>query len=99
VAGYGIEINPSEGSAHVKPDIMGTRYIIFFGTTPYEANFPMQAMARKLNFFRKRGGKLVAAFNLVDEVMCATLHSHSGQARRNGGRLQGLAAGHEAGRH
>ena len=38
---------------------MSARYIIFFGTTPYEANFPMQAMARKLNFFRERGGKLV----------------------------------------
>ena len=49
----------SDGSAHFKPDIMSARYIIFFGTTPYEANFPMQAMARKLNFFRERGGKLV----------------------------------------
>ena len=38
---------------------MSARYIIFFGTTPYEANFPMQALARKLNFFRERGGKLV----------------------------------------
>ncbi|MHB8069193.1 MAG: molybdopterin-dependent oxidoreductase [Desulfobaccales bacterium] len=49
----------TDGSAHFKPDIMSARYIIFFGTTPYEANFPMQALARKLNFFRERGGKLV----------------------------------------
>ena len=49
----------TDGSSHIKPDIMSARYIIFFGTTPYEANFPMQALARKLNFFRERGGKLV----------------------------------------
>ncbi|PIU48966.1 MAG: molybdopterin oxidoreductase [Desulfobacterales bacterium CG07_land_8_20_14_0_80_52_14] len=48
-----------KGSTHIKPDIMSTEYIIFFGTTPYEANFPMQALARKLNFFRERGGTLV----------------------------------------
>ena len=48
-----------KGSRHIKPDVMSTEYIIFFGTTPYEANFPMQALARKLNFFRERGGTLV----------------------------------------
>jgi anaerobic selenocysteine-containing dehydrogenase len=48
-----------EGSSHTKPDILNAKYIIFFGTSPYEANFPMQAMARKLNFFRERKGKLV----------------------------------------
>ena len=47
------------GSSHTKPDIMSCEYIIFFGTTPYEANFPMQAMARKLNLFRERGGQMV----------------------------------------
>ncbi|SHG30473.1 Molybdopterin oxidoreductase [Desulfacinum infernum DSM 9756] len=44
---------------HTKPDIMNAEYILFFGTTPYEANFPMQAMARKLNYFRERGGTMV----------------------------------------
>lgn len=44
---------------HIKPDIMSAEYIIFFGTTPYEANFPMQALARKLNYFRERGGTMV----------------------------------------
>ncbi|MCB2190079.1 MAG: molybdopterin-dependent oxidoreductase [Deltaproteobacteria bacterium] len=44
---------------HIKPDIMNCEYIIFFGTSPYEANFPMQALARKLNFFRERGGQMV----------------------------------------
>ena len=48
-----------DGSGHIKPDIISARYIVFFGTTPYEANFPMQAMARKLNMFREQGGKLV----------------------------------------
>jgi len=48
-----------KGKHHIKPDIMNAEYIIFFGTTPYEANFPMQALARKLNFFRERGGTLV----------------------------------------
>jgi anaerobic selenocysteine-containing dehydrogenase len=44
---------------HIKPDIMNAGYVIFFGTSPYEANFPMQALARKLNFFRERGGQMV----------------------------------------
>jgi anaerobic selenocysteine-containing dehydrogenase len=44
---------------HIKADILNSEYIIFFGTSPYEANFPMQALARKLNFFRERGGTLV----------------------------------------
>jgi len=47
------------GAYHTKPDIMHAQYILFFGTSPYEANFPMQALARKLNFFRERNGKLV----------------------------------------
>ena len=42
----------------------------------------------------------LAAFNLVDEVMCATLHSHTlVKQGRTGGRHPGLAADHEAGRH
>ena len=48
-----------KGQHHIKPDILNAEYIIFFGTTPYEANFPMQALARKLNFFRERGGTLI----------------------------------------
>ncbi|MBW1980076.1 MAG: molybdopterin-dependent oxidoreductase [Deltaproteobacteria bacterium] len=48
-----------KGKHHIKPEILNSEYIIFFGTTPYEANFPMQAIARKLNFFRERGGTLV----------------------------------------
>ncbi len=49
------------GSSHTKPDIRHAEYIIFFGAAPYEANFPMQALARKLNFFRERGGTMVVA--------------------------------------
>jgi anaerobic selenocysteine-containing dehydrogenase len=44
---------------HTKPDIMNAEYIIFFGTSIYGANFPMQALVRKLNFFREQGGTMV----------------------------------------
>ena len=60
----------------------------------------------KINLHAAQDGLLrvdiqaLAAFNLVDEVMCATLHSHTlVQARRTGGRHPGLAADHEAGAH
>lgn len=48
-----------KGLGHAKPDIVNAEYIIFFGTTPLEANFPFQALARKLMMLRKNGGKLV----------------------------------------
>ncbi len=44
---------------HLKPDIENSEYIIWFGSSPIEANFPMQALARKLVQMRVRGGKLV----------------------------------------
>ncbi len=47
-----------KGKNHLKPDIIDAEYIIWFGSTPYEANFPFQALARKLNIFREKGGKL-----------------------------------------
>ena len=46
---------------HLKPDIENAEYIIWFGSSPIEANFPMQALARKLVHMRARGGKLVIA--------------------------------------
>ncbi len=48
-----------KGKNHLKPDIVDAEYIIWFGSSPYEANFPFQALARKLNMFREKGGKLV----------------------------------------
>lgn len=32
----------------MKPDILNAEYVIFFGTSPLEANFPSQALVRKL---------------------------------------------------
>ncbi|RMH06114.1 MAG: molybdopterin oxidoreductase, partial [Nitrospirae bacterium] len=34
--------------SHLKPDIMGAEFVIFFGASPLEAEFPMQTMARKV---------------------------------------------------
>lgn len=50
-----------KGLKHAKPDIINSKYIIFFGTSPYEANFPMQSLYHKLNIFRENGGKMVVA--------------------------------------
>jgi anaerobic selenocysteine-containing dehydrogenase len=44
---------------HWKPDILNSRYIIWFGTSPLEAGFPMQALARKISTFLKKGGQMV----------------------------------------
>ncbi|MFQ5891204.1 MAG: molybdopterin-dependent oxidoreductase [Candidatus Methanofastidiosia archaeon] len=48
-----------KGLKHAKPDIVDSEYIIFFGSSPLEANFPMQTLARKLMMFKEKGGKLV----------------------------------------
>jgi len=47
------------GKNHFKPDILNSKYIIFFGTSPLEAGFPMQALSRKLGLAREKGLKLV----------------------------------------
>lgn len=44
---------------HFKPDILEAKYIILFGSSFLEANFPMVALARKLMEFRAKGGKYV----------------------------------------
>ncbi|MBI4013194.1 MAG: molybdopterin-dependent oxidoreductase [Candidatus Rokubacteria bacterium] len=44
---------------HFKPDIVEAKYIVLFGSSFLEANFPMVATARKLMDFRARGGKYV----------------------------------------
>ena len=44
---------------HFKPDIVEAKYIMLFGSSFLEANFPMVATARKLMDFRARGGKYV----------------------------------------
>jgi anaerobic selenocysteine-containing dehydrogenase len=44
---------------HWKPDIVNSKYLIWFGTSPLEAGFPMQALARKVSTFLKKGGQMV----------------------------------------
>jgi len=52
--------NQVNGKTHLKPDINNADYIIFFGTNPLEANFPMITMARRLvNGLRANGGRFV----------------------------------------
>lgn len=52
------EEKPS-GIVDFKPDILNAQYLLYFGASPIEANFPMVAHARKIVRFRRRGGKLV----------------------------------------
>jgi anaerobic selenocysteine-containing dehydrogenase len=58
------------GRKHMKPDILGSDYIILFGTSWLEAGFPMVALARKLMEFKNRAnpGTLV----VVDPRRSAT---------------------------
>ena len=42
-----------------QPDILGAKFIIFFGANPLEADFPMVGMARNLMQFKRNGGKYV----------------------------------------
>jgi anaerobic selenocysteine-containing dehydrogenase len=41
---------------HLKPDINNCEYLIYFGTNPFEAAFPMVAIARKTQNMRTRQG-------------------------------------------
>jgi anaerobic selenocysteine-containing dehydrogenase len=43
---------------HFKPDIANAEFIIWWGSNPLEAGFPMQALARKVMDFKARGGKM-----------------------------------------
>ena len=40
-------------------DILGSRFIIYFGANPLEADFPMVGMARNLMEMKRHGGKFV----------------------------------------
>ncbi len=44
---------------HFKPDIVEAKYIMLFGSSFLEANFPLVALGRKLMDFRAKGGKYV----------------------------------------
>ncbi|MCP4896436.1 MAG: molybdopterin-dependent oxidoreductase [bacterium] len=53
---------------HWKPDILNSDYLIWFGTRPLEAGFPMNLLARKIAGFLERGGKMAT----VDPVFSNT---------------------------
>jgi tetrathionate reductase subunit A len=44
---------------HFKPDILEAKYIMLFGSSFLEANFPLVALGEKLMDFRAKGGKYV----------------------------------------
>ncbi|MFQ6055407.1 MAG: molybdopterin-dependent oxidoreductase, partial [Methanosarcinales archaeon] len=44
---------------HMKPDIMESQFLLYFGTSPLEANYPMNRMSRQISdFFKSKGGVL-----------------------------------------
>lgn len=48
------------GKSHLKPDVNNAQYVLFFGTNPFEAAFPMITLARRLvNGLRANGGRFV----------------------------------------
>ena len=44
---------------HFKPDLENADYVVWFGASPIEANFPMQTLARMCANFLARGGQMV----------------------------------------
>jgi tetrathionate reductase subunit A len=44
---------------HFKPDLENCEYVVWFGASVLEANFPMQTLARMCANLIKRGGKMV----------------------------------------
>lgn len=53
---------------HFKPDILNSDLLMWFGTRPLEANFPMQSLSQKLAEFLDRGGRMIT----VDPVLSNT---------------------------
>ncbi|RMG46602.1 MAG: twin-arginine translocation signal domain-containing protein [Acidobacteria bacterium] len=53
---------------HFKPDILNADYLIWFGTRPLEAGFPMQTLTGMITDFLARGGRMVT----VDPVLSNT---------------------------
>ncbi|MBW1897168.1 MAG: molybdopterin-dependent oxidoreductase, partial [Deltaproteobacteria bacterium] len=44
------------GKTHLKPDLLYNEYILFFGTSPVEANFPMNSLGQRLMKAKRDGG-------------------------------------------
>ena len=64
----GIDLMTDFKAHHFKPDILNSEYLVWFGTRPLEAGFPMQALTGMITSFLDRGGKMVT----VDPVLSNT---------------------------
>ncbi|RMF71981.1 MAG: hypothetical protein D6738_12615 [Acidobacteria bacterium] len=64
----GIDLMTDFKAHHFKPDILNAEYLIWFGTRPLEAGFPMQTLTGMITSFLARGGKMVT----VDPVLSNT---------------------------
>lgn len=64
----------AKGKEHFKPDIVNCHYLLLFGSSLVEANFPMNGLAYRVGQFKENGGKLV----VVDPRMSIT----AGKAER-----------------
>ncbi len=53
---------------HFKPDILNAKVLVWFGTRPLEANFPMQTLSRMIAKFLSNGGKMIT----IDPVFSNT---------------------------
>lgn len=60
------------GKHNLKADLKNTKFAIFFGTAPGEANFPMQTMAKYSAIARARGAKIVT----VNPALPRTITDH-----------------------
>ncbi|MBI4831876.1 MAG: molybdopterin-dependent oxidoreductase, partial [Candidatus Lindowbacteria bacterium] len=56
VAGH---LTTDRAKNHFKPDLLNAQFIMYIGTNPFEAGFPMNPFSRKTVQFKKNGGKLV----------------------------------------
>ncbi|RMF95923.1 MAG: molybdopterin oxidoreductase, partial [Candidatus Schekmanbacteria bacterium] len=63
---------------HWKPDVLNCEYIIWWGSNPLEASFPMNPLSRKVSAFLKNGGKM--------DVVDPRLSNSAAKAIQTGGR-------------
>lgn len=73
---------------HFKPDIVNCEYIIWWGSNPLEASFPMNALGRKTAEFLKNGGKM--------DVVDPRFSNSAAKAVQTGGRWVAVKPGADA---
>lgn len=57
------------GKHQLKADLLESEYVLYWGTAPGEANFPMQLLARQSAEMRAKGGKIT----VIDPVLPRTV--------------------------